>query len=159
MKIVLHNSETGKLESFEPVDAREILADENTIYTVPQETTDAIGARMDLGKMADGAKVNVAQLQGDDAEMQTGLSIDKYGRGNVVQAMPGVAGEEQRKQVLTTGGQYRSPTDPTAAGRPGGTTSDNMTSAQLKSALDAKKIEYPADARKADLQKLFDAQP
>jgi hypothetical protein len=79
-KIVLKNGETGQLEEFEPVDAREILAQEGTVYSAP-DADEPIG---------DPPDVDIPQHQGDDAEMQTGLSIDKYGRGNVVKATPGV---------------------------------------------------------------------
>lgn len=104
-KIVLLNTQSGKLEDFEPVDAREALAGKNTIYQVPapEENKDA-KLTMIMGNtssnametavaLASGAPpetvVNIPQLQGGDAEMQTGLSIEKYGRSNVVQAQPG----------------------------------------------------------------------
>lgn len=84
-KITLLNGDTGKLEEFEPVDAREILSQEGTIYSVPEETKDTIG--LDIGP--GGKDINVPQLQGADAEMNTGLSIEKYGREAVVKAEPG----------------------------------------------------------------------
>lgn len=84
-KIVLKNGETGNLEEFEPVDAREILSTEGTIYFVPEDSKDEIG--LDIGP--GGKDINVPQLQGADAEMNTGLSIDKYGREAIVKAQPG----------------------------------------------------------------------
>jgi hypothetical protein len=79
-KIVLRNTETGKNEEFEPVDAREVLRTPNTIYARPPEEEGKVG-------LPEG--VNIPQLQGADAEMQVGLSIEKYGRSNVVKATPG----------------------------------------------------------------------
>lgn len=77
MKVRLKNTETGKIEEFEPVDAREALQGDNSIYeAVPLETVAESG-------------VDIPQMQGADAELQTGLSEDKYGRGNVVLAEPG----------------------------------------------------------------------
>lgn len=84
-KIVLTNGETGNLEEFEPVDAREILSTEGTIYSVPDDSKDEVG--LDIGP--GGKDINVPQLQGADAEMNTGLSIEKYGRAAVVKAQPG----------------------------------------------------------------------
>lgn len=84
-KIVLKNGDTGSLEEFEPVDAREILAQTDTIYSVPSAAKDEIG--LDIGP--GGKDINVPQLQGADAEMATGLSIDKYGREAIVKAQPG----------------------------------------------------------------------
>lgn len=81
-KITLTNGETGEDEDFEPVDAREILSNPNTIYTAAKAAKDGIGMQAD-------EKVNIPQLQGADAEMQVGLSIEKYGRSDVVKAQPG----------------------------------------------------------------------
>lgn len=80
-KIVLRNTETGKNEDFEPVDAREVLRNPDTIYKRPPEE--------EGGKVGTPEDVNIPQLQGADAEMQVGLSIEKYGRSNVVKATPG----------------------------------------------------------------------
>lgn len=82
-KIILRNTQTGEDEQFEPVDAREILSNPDAIYEIPQATRDAIGQQHDVF-----ADINVPQLQGNDSELQTGLSIDKYGRGAVVKANP-----------------------------------------------------------------------
>lgn len=84
-KVTLKNGQTGKNEEFEPVDAREILAQKDTIYSVTPEAKDAMGVEHDpLSK-----DLNVPQLQGADAEMQTGLSTEKYRRAAVVKAEPG----------------------------------------------------------------------
>jgi hypothetical protein len=83
-KITLKNDETGQLQDFEPVDAREVLANPDSIYSVPKETREEIGKAPGLD-----SELNVPQLQGSDVEMQVGLSIEKYGRGNVVKAQPG----------------------------------------------------------------------
>jgi hypothetical protein len=93
-KITLKNGETGELESFEPVDVREILATPDTIYSVPDETVAGIGGPSVATELKEGA--SAPQLQGGDAEMQTGLSIDKYGREAVVKAEVGNAGDVVR---------------------------------------------------------------
>ncbi|MGM4891260.1 hypothetical protein [Tardiphaga sp. 839_C3_N1_4] len=93
-KITLKNGETGELESFEPVDAREILANPESIYSVPDDTVAGIGGPSVATELKEGA--SAPQLQGGDAEMQTGLSIDKYGREAVVKAEVGNAGDIAR---------------------------------------------------------------
>lgn len=136
-KIVLTNSKTGKLEEFEPVDAREILADKSTIYTVPQSTHDEIGMRHDPNS----DDVNVPQLQGDP-EMQTGLSIDKYGRSAVVKAQVG-----QPRAATTTQGEPIVEESADAS---------SMSKAQLQEALSQRGTAYPSSATKAELQALYD---
>jgi len=101
-KITLLNGETGKLQDFEPVDAKEVLAQEGTIYTVPDQTREQVG--MDVGATSGDNKINVPQLQGGDAEMQTGLSIEKYGRAAVVKAQPGkVVTDTQNRRIDASG--------------------------------------------------------
>lgn len=107
-KITLLNSETGKTEDFEPVDAREILADPDTIYKVPKKASETIGKQYDPGTTSG---IKVPQLQGGDAELQTGLSIEKYGREAVVKAQPGDA-LGGSNAVLTTSGRLIEGTDP-----------------------------------------------
>jgi len=80
-KVVLTNSETGKNEEFEPIDAREILRQEGSIYSPSKVGNELIGQPMDW-------TANFPQLQGDDAELQTGLSVEKYRRDQVVKAVP-----------------------------------------------------------------------
>lgn len=111
-KIVLKNGDTGGLEEFEPIDAREILAVEGTIYSVPEESQDETG--LNIGP--DGADINVPQLQGSDAEMQTGLSTDKYGRAAVVKAQPGNPTHTKR----TAGTPAETPAVPTVGKGPRG---------------------------------------
>lgn len=97
-KISLMNKETGKLQDFEPVDAREVLRMEESIYEVPEDKEEEAG-----GHPQD---VNIPQLQGDDAELQVGLSIDKYGRSNVVKASPGNPEfSPPPRQAMTTDGK------------------------------------------------------
>lgn len=137
MKITLTNTETGKTEEFEPIDAREILADPETIY----KPAGADGMTLESAPMAD---INVPQLQGRDDELQTGLSIEKYGREAIINAEPSSAG----KPVTTTTGKTVEGTDPTAG-------ADGMTVPELKAALTAKGVEIPEGAKKADLQALL----
>lgn len=107
-KITLLNTETGKTEDFEPIDVREILANPDTIYRVPKGTSESIGKQYDPGTTSG---INVPQLQGGDAELQTGLSIEKYGREAVVKAQ---AGDPfmGNKEVLTTSGRSVEGSDP-----------------------------------------------
>lgn len=86
-KIELLNGETGKIQAFEPIDAKEVLAHEGSVYSVPDETREQIG--IDVGPRSGDGKISIPQLQGGDAEMQTGLSIEKYSRAAVVKAQPG----------------------------------------------------------------------
>lgn len=139
MKVTLTNTETGKNESFEPVDAREILANPETIYKPAKK--DASGLVLESSASAD---INVPQLQGRDDELQTGLSVEKYGREAIINAEPGTAG----KPVTTTTGKTVEGTDPTAG-------ADGMTVVEMKAALAAKGVEVPSGALKADLQALL----
>lgn len=144
-KITLRNKDSGKLEDFEPVDAREALAVENTIYEVPQGTSEQIGQRLDPNNLEG---VQIAQLQGADAEMQTGLSIDKYQRQAVVKAQVGDPATT-REPMTTTG-------VPIAAALSDAQTSD-MTVPQLRDELDRRGVAIPDGARKADLVALLQA--
>ena len=150
-KIQLQNNESGKMEDFEPVDAREVLSDPDSIYSVPGDATDQIGLQLSGSANAD---VNIPQMQGGDEEMQTGLSIEKYGRAAVVKA---VAGNPEY-----TGARAANPRD--TLGRPivdrdakEVIATDNMKLMELREALTQKGVEIPANAKKADLQKLLDA--
>lgn len=107
-KITLLNTESGKTEDFEPIDAREILSAEGTIYKVPKDAAKTIGQQYDPGTASG---LNVPQLQGADAELQTGLSIEKYGREAVVKAQPGDP-VMSSKAVLTTSGRSVEGSDP-----------------------------------------------
>ena len=110
-KITLLNTQSGKTEDFEPVDVREILADPQTIYRVPKGAADSIGKQYDAGTTKG---INVPQLQGGDAELQTGLSIEKYGREAVVKAQPG--DPMVNKEVMTTSGRSVEGSDPRDSG-------------------------------------------
>jgi|OM-RGC.v1.029338541 hypothetical protein len=85
-KVTLINTETGKPQEFEPVDAREVLAQEGTIYAVPEDAEKRIAMRLESSATAD---INVPQLQGTDSDLQTGESTEKYGREAVDKAEPG----------------------------------------------------------------------
>jgi len=107
-KITLLNTGSGKTENFEPIDAREILASPDSIYKVPKDAAETIGKQYDPGTTSG---INVPQLQGGDAELQTGLSIEKYGREAVVKAQPGDP-HSGSNAVLTTSGRLVEGTDP-----------------------------------------------
>ena len=98
MKITLRNTTTGKDETFDPVDAREILNNpDNDTYEASQTTRDILGASVSaatavgtaVGPNEAGDMQLIPQLQGGDAEMQTGNAVDKYARQQVVKAEPG----------------------------------------------------------------------
>jgi len=91
---------TNGVQYMEPVDAREVIASGNKDYEVDEEQRALIGAIFDPGKMAD---VNIPQLQGDNAELMTGLSADKYGRSQVVKAVPDASVPTRHRPMTTTG--------------------------------------------------------
>ncbi len=173
-KITLLNTETGKNEDFEPVDAREILESPDTIYEVTDAGRALMGAQ--LGAYAN-AGINIPQMQGSDAEMHSGLSIDKYARQAVVKAQPGTpnAGGALRGDGPTVadyvaagfsasnyppeGFASRSSADEIAAAVAAGQgpkPSDGLTVPELEAALTKKEISIPAGSKKGDLQKLLD---
>lgn len=139
-KIALLNTESGKLESFEPVDAREIMATPGTIYTVPSASQREVGLTLEPGQ---GADINIPQLQGEDAEMQTGLSVNKYGRSQAVKAEPG--------------NPEFAPVPPTPA-QTSAALSDGLKVDELRAELEKRGVEIPDGAKKADLQALLDSQ-
>lgn len=157
-KIQLLNGDSGKLEDFEPVDAREILSDPDTVYSVPD------GASEDMGKQLSGAPVgnpdnavSIPQLQGGDEEMQTGLSIEKYGRAAVVKAMPGnVVVATALRPTSTSGRALPGANEDAASYALKSQRSDGMTVPELRAALEKKNVAYPTDAKKAELADLLD---
>jgi hypothetical protein len=82
-KIRLKNTETGEEQDFEPVDAREILAMKDRVYEPVEQQVGSVA------KDEEGNEISIPQHQGEDAEMQMGLTDYKYGRSNVVKASPG----------------------------------------------------------------------
>lgn len=164
MKIVLTNTETGDKEEFEPVDAREILATPGTIYEPDDEARKLIGQAFDPRSQ----DINVPQLHGDNAELQTGLSIEKYGRAAVVKAVPDGATATAMRPLTTTGRPLSlqeaydapAPADTTAAAARTASSaalaSEGLTVPELRAALDAKDVAYPTDAKKAELAELLD---
>jgi len=112
-KITLLDNSTGKLQDFEPVDAREVLANKDTVYSVPKETRAEVDRE---GKEAvpqsttiqtEGGAVNVPQMQ-SDPEMQTGVPSNKYARGDIVMAQAGNVSDpganKQKAATSTSGG-------------------------------------------------------
>src|SRR5688572_11991967 len=84
-RITLRHTPTGKEQDFEPVDAREVLSMENSEY---EPIDQQVGSLSEEQELLEGV-INIPQHQGEDAEMDTGLSIEKYGRANLVKAYPG----------------------------------------------------------------------
>lgn len=146
-KITLTNTQTGKDEEFEPIDAREILAVKDTIYKVPSDASEKVGLKLDATA---GADINVPQTQGADAEMQTGNPIDKYDRQAVVKAEPGDAdlstGKDEAKEADGSDAATQDSVKP----------SEGLTVVELKAALDKKGVAYPATGHKSELAALLD---
>lgn len=141
MKITLTNTETGKNEEFEPVDAREVLATPDTIYKVLPDANAKVGLTLESSGTAD---INVPQLQGSDAELQTGASTQKYDRQAVVKAEPG---DPDLNAGKADGNDAKAP-----AAKP----SEGLTVTELKEALDKKGVAYPSHGAKAEYAELLD---
>lgn len=181
-QIILKNTETGRLRGFEPVDAREILQQKETIYEVPTDDEMAkmgpsrnMGARFVAGNPPPAGSMgksraekdqgsmdmlNVAQLQGDDAEMQTGISADKYFRQDVVKASPGNVSTEQedltkegapQRRRAPEGGRTAERTQ-TTQGKALGKPIEQMNSAELRSALVDRGDNPPKGAKDEDMR-------
>jgi len=158
---------TDGVQYFEPIDAREILSSPGQDYEIDEESRKLIGQQFDPRLHGEGDDaVNIPQLQGADAELQTGLSAEKYGRSQVVKAVPDVAPTMMRP--MTTSGRpldinevgKDAPPDTTSyqkAPESGGApASEGMTSEEMRTALKAKGVQFPADAKKAELAELVD---
>lgn len=148
-KITLLNSETGKTQDFEPVDAREVLANPNTIYKVPEATRieiDRVGKEVAPNAsdiQTEGGPVNVPQLQGDP-EMQTGMPTDKYARGDIVLAQAG-----NPKATSTSGGSLAGEAVDTS----------EWTKSQMQEHLTQQGVQLRSDMTKADLAELMEQYP
>jgi hypothetical protein len=188
---------TDGIAYFEPIDAREILATPDNEYEVDDESRKLIGMQLDpTGRMRsseepqknpDGSDViNIPQLNAADAELQTGLSAEKYGRSQVVKAVPEAALPTSMMPMTTTGrpldlekarsgesagsmdpamGFQQAKQEPTERDKRqeqekqqqnSGPASEGMTSEEMKAALKAKNVQFPADAKKAELAELVD---
>ncbi len=151
-KITLMNNESGELQDFEPVDAREVLAGENTVYSVPSETRAEIDRE---GKEAvpqtttiqtDEGPVNIPQMQGDP-EMQTGLSVEKYGRADIVKAQAGNV--VVKPAVSTSGGSLEGEA----------VDASEWTKAQMQEHLTQQGVQMRSDMTKAELLSLVEQNP
>jgi len=166
---------TDGVQYFEPIDAREILSSPGQDYEIDEESRKLIGMQFDprlgnkqsmrkAGKEGDEEEaINIPQLQGADAELQTGLSAEKYGRSQVVKAVPDAA-PTMMNPVTTSGRPLNieevgkdAPTDYQKAPQEGGTrASEGKTSDEMREALKAKGVQFPPDAKKAELAELVD---
>lgn len=144
-KIILLNSKTGKTEEFEPVDAREILSAENSIYKADAKSAKLIGVPLDP---AQATEINIPQMQGDDAEMQTGNSVDKYRRAAVVKASPGSATAD--RPMSTSGKPLAKSSE-----EPEDFDPETATKAELAAELDKRGVEHRSGATKDELKELF----
>jgi len=154
------------VQYFEPIDAREILSSPGQDYEIDEESRKLIGMQFDPGAREDG--INIPQLQGEDAELQTGLSAEKYGRSQVVKAVPNAAQPTAMSPQTTSGRPLNidevgkdAPVDPRvgyqqAPETGGAPASEGMTSEEMRTALKAKGVQFPADAKKAELAELVD---
>lgn len=157
---------TGGVSYHEPVDAREILATPGNDYEIDEDSRKLIGLQYNPALKG----LNVPQLQGDDAEMQTGLSADKYGRSQVVKAIPdGSAPAPTAMRPMSTtarpldldaarAGEQYAVGDPRFTGqqqqlKPA---SEGLKVEDMKELLDKRGIQYPHDAKKPELAELVD---
>jgi hypothetical protein len=157
---------TEGVQYFEPIDAREILSSPGQDYEIDEESRKLIGLQFDPRLKGEGDDaVNIPQLQGADAELQTGLSAEKYGRSQVVKAVPDVA--PTAMNPMTTSGRpldidevgKDAPSDPRAGYQQAKETSrasEGMTTDEMRTALKEKNVQFPADAKKAELAELVD---
>ena len=185
---------TKGVRYFEPVDAREVLATPGAEYEPDEESRAQIGRLYDprfmpqqngkAGKPLDPndpANIVIPQLHGDDAELQTGLSHNKYGRSQVVKAVvdPMMAtthgaqstigrpldlskvGEDGAVGGATVGvdGPYVAKQEgrgPDASGAH--PSADGMTKQEIQSELDKRGVQYEPSMRKDDLAALLESQ-
>ena len=157
------------VQYFEPVDAREVLATKDSPYEPDETSKKLIGLLYDPRLKG----LNIPQLHGDDAELQTGLSHEKYGRSQVVKAVPealsptpGVAQSTtgrplDRSQVGEGGGANaaRVPSDGDGGESQQGKPSDGLTLDEIKGELRKRNVQFDAHSRKDDLADLLDKQP
>jgi hypothetical protein len=174
---------TDGIQLVEAIDAREILATPDCEYEIDEESRKQFGMQYDprlfsaggkpgdqVAKPEDEGKVNVPQLNGMDAELQTGLSAEKYGRSQVVKAVPdgsqptatmpmttmgrSLVMEERRDEAAAVAEQRRDyQKAPEENGAPA---SQGKTVDEMKEALKAKGVQFPPDAKKAELAELVD---
>ncbi len=148
-KITLLNTESGELQDFEPVDAREVLGAKNSIYVVPDETRaeiDRVGKESEPQsttlQTVDGA-VNIPQLQ-NDPEMQVGVPSNKYGRADIVLAQVG-----NPKATATNGGSLEGEA----------VDASEWTKAQMQEHLTQQGVQLRSDMTKAELLALVEQNP
>jgi hypothetical protein len=152
----------------EPVDAREILATPGNEYEPDKESAKLLGVYFEPRTQG----LSVPQLQSGDEELQTGLSHEKYGRSQVVKAVPDGFAPTAMRPMTTTGRPLSldAARDPnTEDGRgdarfsqqdgPGAPASEGLTKDELKAELDRRGVQYERDANKAELADLLDKQP
>lgn len=154
-KITLLNTQTGKTQDFEPIDAREVLQNPNTIYTVPSATRAEVDREdkppVNSGGtmvMTEDGPVRLPQIQGDP-EMQIGVASDKYARQDVVKAQAGNV-----TKTVTDG--WGNPINGTADAGPSTPGWGDTTVVQLKEILSQRGVQYSSKATKAELQALVD---
>ena len=156
------------VQYFEPIDAREILSSPGQDYEIDDESRKLIGMQFDPRLHGEGENaINIPQLQSEDAELQTGLSAEKYGRSQVVKAVPNASAPTAMMPMSTSGRPLNidevgkdAPADyqkaPETKPSGGAPASEGMTSDEMRTALKAKGVQFPADAKKAELAELVD---
>lgn len=158
------------VQYFEPIDAREILATPGNEYEADEDSRKLLGVYYEPRTQG----LSVPQLQGGDEELQTGLSHEKYGRSQVVKAVPDSMVPTAMRPMTTTG----RPLDVDAAregdGEGGGDArfqqgdgiggdnaplSDGMSKDEIKAELQRRGVEFDSRASKDDLAAMLDRQP
>jgi hypothetical protein len=161
---------TNGLQYFEPVDAREVLATPGNEYDVDDETRKLLGVYFEPRMQG----LSVPQLQGDDAELQTGISADKYARSQVVKAVPEAMQPTATRPMTTTGrslnldeareGVNGGEGDPRFSQQDGAGAGDNkprsegMTKSEMQTFLRERGVQFDSGANKDELAELVDKQ-
>jgi hypothetical protein len=170
-------STDGK-QYFEPVDAREVIASGNPDYEIDDESRKLLGVYFEPRMKG----LSVPQLQGEDAELQTGLSHEKYGRSQVVKAVPDALQPPTVRPMNTTDrplnmeeaqeqGQARMSAQVDEDERrrleaEGGAANDSrpalsegLTKDEIIAELDSRGVAHNRSAKKEELADLLDRQP
>ena len=155
---------TGGVMYVEPVDAREILASPGNEYEPDEDSRKLIGIHFDPRLKG----LNVPQLQGENAELQTGLSAEKYGRAQVVKAVPDSSMPTAMRPFTTTGrplsldeareGTAGTQRDDFEQQEPVAPLSHGKSKEELKNELRKRDVEFPSNASKDELAELLDSQ-
>jgi hypothetical protein len=147
----------------EPVDAKEILATPGNEFEPDEAGRKLIGVMFEPRMQG----LSVPQLQGADAELQTGISHEKYGRSAVAKEIPNSIAPTMMQPMTTTGRPLD--LEQARSGEGAGTQesgfqqsaatprSEGMTKEEMQTHLRERGVHFDSGAKKDDLAKLVDA--